>query len=184
MAGKNASTDWVTQELGGLIEAVELGPLQKQFLRSRWLGQVIWTEGRASYNRYWHYRMRLATIIAGACVPALIGLQPACNASLGPWYKALTVILSVVVAILTSLEGFFHFGDRWRHYRRVTEGLKTVGWQFMQLSGPFSQYSTAVEGYPAFVAKVEEYIQQDVDTFVSQVAQDKTQGSPAKAAGE
>src|SRR3982750_2393844 len=126
MAVKNAYADWLQQELGGLIEAVDVGPPQKKFLHSRLLDQVIWTESQAARNRYWHYRMRLATIICGACVPALVGLQPGCSPELGPWYKATTITLSLLVAILTSLEGFFHFVDRWRHYRRAAEGLKTV----------------------------------------------------------
>jgi len=41
MAAGNAYGDWLQQEFGGLIDALGLDEMQKRFLRSRWLDQVI-----------------------------------------------------------------------------------------------------------------------------------------------
>ena len=42
-----------------------------------------------------------------------------------------------MVAITASVEGFFHFGDRWRHYRVNAELLKSEGWQYLTGSGGY-----------------------------------------------
>ena len=173
MAAASAYGDWLKQEMNGLIDTVEVGKLQQQFLRGRWLEQLLWFDAQAGRNRFWHYRLRLATIIAGALVPALISLSPACASNWEALYKVVTVTLSLIVAIFSSLEGFFQFGERWRHYRRSAEGLKITGWQFFQLSGPFANYASHAEAYPIFVAHVEEAIQRDVESYVTQVANDK-----------
>ena len=40
-------------EMGKLIEALVLPELNKQFLRGRWLEQVIWMEGKALNSLSW-----------------------------------------------------------------------------------------------------------------------------------
>ena len=177
MAATSSHNDWLKQEMNELIESVELGKLQQQFLRGRWLDQLLWFDRQATRNRFWHYRLRLITIIAGALVPALVSLSPACSSNWEYAYKVVTVSLSLLVAIFSSLEGFFQFGERWRHYRRSAEGLKIVGWQFFQLSGPFQNFATHADAYPTFVAHVEDAIQRDVEAYVTQVATDKQQPS-------
>ena len=61
---------------------------------------------------------------------------------------------------------------RWRHYRRTVEALKSEGWQFFQLSGPYANM-THVQAYPAFAARVEELSREEVETYMTQVAKDK-----------
>ena len=48
-----------------------------------------------------------------------------------------TFAVSLVVALSAAVEGFFRFGDRWRHYRSLVEELKSEGWSFHELSGPY-----------------------------------------------
>jgi hypothetical protein len=86
------------------------------------------------------------------------------------------LFLSQVVAILAAVEQFFKFGDRWRHYRRTAEALKSHGWQFFQLGGAYISYAKKgghQAAFPVFVAQVEEIIQSDVEGFVSQIAVQK-----------
>ena len=59
-----------------------------------------------------------------------------------------TWVVGLVVAISAAIE-FFHYGDRWRTYRRTAELLKTEGWLFLQLSGRYSANgSTHAAAYP------------------------------------
>ena len=44
-----------------------------------------------------------------------------------------TFALSQVVAISAAIEEFFHYGERWRHYRRTAESLKTQGWAILSI---------------------------------------------------
>ena len=159
------------QELGEMIDALDLSELQRHFLRSRWLDQVLWMEGRADRARDWYYRLRLTTIIGGVIIPALVSLNiSGVVASVVGW---ITFGLSLVVAISAAVEEFFHYGDRWRHYRRTVEWLKTEGWQFFQLSGPYQPYESPAEAYPDFAARVEDVIQRDVEMYITQVVREK-----------
>jgi hypothetical protein len=48
-----------------LITAIELPELNKQFLRARWLEQIMWMEEKALDALWWYRVLRLATIIGG-----------------------------------------------------------------------------------------------------------------------
>ena len=80
-----------------------------------------------------------------------------------------TFAVSLVVAIAVAVEGFFHYGDRWRHYRRTAETMKSQGWQFYELAGPYAAFATHAAGFPTFAATVEALFQEDVDTYVNRV---------------
>ncbi|MEO0849742.1 MAG: DUF4231 domain-containing protein, partial [Cyanobacteria bacterium J06648_1] len=71
---KNYS-DRFKQEMHSLIEQIELSDLQRQFMKSRWLSQMLWLESRAQQNRNRYYFLRLVTIIGGVIVPALVSLN-------------------------------------------------------------------------------------------------------------
>jgi Protein of unknown function (DUF4231) len=168
--GKPAGDHWVHAQFGPIIERLALEPLQQDFLRSRWLDQVRWMEGRAGACQRWYYRLRLITIAGGVVIPALVGLDIA--GTVAVWVKWLVLGLGLLVALATSVEAFFRFGDRWRHYRRTVELLKSEGWQFFQLSGPYAQAANHVAAYPTFAARVETMLGQDVDAFLTTVTQE------------
>jgi hypothetical protein len=163
--------DVLKQDFGDLIAAVELPELNRRFLRSRWLDQMLWAEGRADAARRRHYALRLVAIIGGVVVPALVSLnlQPAV-ASTVTW---ITFAISLAVAICMALESFFRWGERWMHYRRLAELLKTEGWLFFQLGGAYQELGTHAKAYPAFAGRVEAMLASDVDTFITQVAREK-----------
>ncbi len=48
-------------ELGKLIEVLELPELNKQFLRARWLEQVIWMDEKAWESVWWYHVLRPMT---------------------------------------------------------------------------------------------------------------------------
>ena len=156
-------------ELDQLITAIELPELNKQFLRARWLEQIMWMEEKALDALWWYRVLRLATIIGGVIVPALVSWTVGDGDDL---MKALTFIVSLVVALSAAVEEFFRYGERWRHYRRTVESLKSEGWQFLQLSGPYVNM-THSQAYPAFATRVEELSREEVDRYMTQVAKDK-----------
>lgn len=84
-------------EMGALIEALELPELSKQFLRARWLEQVIWMEDKAWDAVRWYYALRLTTIIGGVIVPALVSLNFGGGAA--TVIQAITFTVSLVVAV-------------------------------------------------------------------------------------
>jgi len=168
-------------EMGKLIEALELPELNKQFLQARWLEQVIWMDEKAWSSVLRHNILRLTTIIGGVIVPALVSLNV--GGGTATLIQGVTFTVSLLVALSAAVEEFFHYGERWRHYRRTVESLKSEGWQFFQLSGPYANLTHA-QAYPAFAARVEELSREEVETYMTQVVKDKKEkddktGSPS-----
>ena len=140
MAKKTTYFDYLRQEMGELIDQLDLSDLQKQSLKRRWLDQVIWADKKADQCRRAHYRLRVTTIVGGVILPALVGLNFQLgkdNEFLRTWFPYVPFVLSQVIAVSAASEEFFKYGDRWREYRQLSEDLKAEGWQFMQLSGAY-----------------------------------------------
>jgi len=160
------------EDLESLIEELELSVLQKHFLRSRWLDQVLWLGARADRCRKWHYFLRLAAIVGGVMVPALVSLNVN-DGTVGRVIRGITFALSLVVAISVAVEGFLRFGERWRHYRQTEEALKIAGWEFFQLSGPYLSYGGHSQAYPSFAENVEAVLKREVEEYVTRVVREK-----------
>jgi hypothetical protein len=161
-----------------LIGQLRLSELRRQFLRSRWLDQLVWVEGRATHNRDRYFFWRLITIIGGVLVPALVTLN--LNGSAASQLTWATFAVSLLVAISAAVEGFFRYGERWRHYRRTAELLKTEGWQFLQLTGHYRRHLAHASAYLLFASRVEDILQQDVDAYITTVAAEPADKQPNK----
>lgn len=159
-------------DIDSLIEMLGLSQLQQHFMRSRWLDQVNWMEGKAKQAQKRYYALRLTAIIGGVIVPILISLNFT-NPKVAEIIHLLSIILSGVVAICSAVEEFFHYGERWQHYRRTVESLKIQGWQFSQLSGLYSGFESHQQAFPRFVLQVEDILQRDVEAYISKVVQEK-----------
>jgi hypothetical protein len=122
----------------------------------------------------------LTTIIGGILIPALVGLNVTGTASIPVRWTVFG--LGLVVATAATTESFFHYGDRWAHFRRTAELLKSEGWQFLQLSGPYASDATHAAAYPRFVATVEAVVQRDVEVFFTNVVARQDQKQEAALA--
>jgi Protein of unknown function (DUF4231) len=170
----SASSDYNQQlqkKFDSMIDGLEIAPLKKDYLRSRWLDQVLWMEGRANQMRNWHRRLRITAIVASALVPILVTLNFNQDKALDNWLKAGTVLVSGLVTVSATVEEFCQFGNRWYSYRKTVELLKTQGWQFFQLSGTYRQYSSHEEALPWFTDEVEGIIQRDVEVYATDAMQ-------------
>lgn len=167
MAKKNDYSVYLKQTLGGLIDKLEISDLRKEFLKNRWLDQVMWLEGRATKERDRHYKLRLVTIIGGVIVPVMVGLN--LDDEIGTRLRYAALGLSTVVAISAAVEEFFLPGEKYRNYRSTAESMKIEGWQFMQLAGPYRKFKVHSDAYKTFAQRVEAYIQKDVEGFVARL---------------
>jgi hypothetical protein len=170
--GKEDYRDQLKRDFGVLFENLQLQERQQHYLKARWLDQVLWMEGRAAKARDWYYKLRLTAIIGGVIVPILAGLNFD-NRQFSDWVRGTMIGLSTVVAISAAVEEFFHYGERWRHYRRSVETLKTQGWQYFELSGPYQRYTTHEQAFATFSNQVEEILQRDVEVYATQLGQSK-----------
>ena len=185
MAIKNTYQDSLKEELGWIIDQLDLLDLQKRALKSRWMDQVVWMEGKASKSQKKYYRLRLTSIIGGAVLTALVSLNAAgvnlavvgaheqFNQILGYFLSLGLPVLSLTVTLSAAIEEFCQFGARWRQYRQTVEALKSEGWQYFQLSGAYQKARSHGEAYQAFSTRVEYLIKQDVEVFVAEVLKEK-----------
>jgi hypothetical protein len=172
---------WLKADFIGLIGELRLSELRRRFLQSRWLDQLLWVEGRASHNRNRYYFWRLITILGGVTVPALVTFN--LNGPARAPFTWATFTVSLLVAVSAAVEGFFRYGERWRHYRRTAELLKTEGWQFFQLTGHYRRRTTHATAYPVFASRVEDILQQDIDAYITTVAAEPADKQPNKPDG-
>ena len=169
---KTTDQEHTRAEMDKLIASLDLPELNKEFMRARWLELIIWMDGKAQESVWWYRRLRLATIIGGVIVPALVSLN--IGSDMQGLIQTLTFIVSLVVALSAAVEEFFRYGERWRHYRRMTESLKSEGWQFLQLSGGYAN-QTHIQAYPLFAARVEELSREEVESYITQVFKGKNE---------
>lgn len=168
---KDPYKEWLKEDFGKMFEMLTLNDLQKHFLRSRWLDQVLWMEGKAAKARNRHYLLKVVTIVGGVLLPALVTLNNSEDPIVRQYVYWSTFAISLLVSTTSSLDSFFMYGDQWRNYRRSVESLKTQGWQYFQLSGPYVSYTTHAQAFNAFAAQVENIIQQDVEVYATQIAE-------------
>ncbi|MEO0458379.1 MAG: DUF4231 domain-containing protein [Cyanobacteria bacterium P01_A01_bin.114] len=192
MGKKSTYRQYLKDTLGGLIDKLEISDLRKDFLKNRWLDQLLWLEGRATKERDRHYVLRLITIVGGVLVPAMVGLNgfsgfDGASGVDNPRWQGIAAYaafgISQTVAISAAIEEFFGHGEKYRNYRNTAEGLKIEGWQFFQLTGPYRQFKDHQEAYAHFAQRVEQYIQQDVQGFLAQLEERKEE-NPEKAQEE
>lgn len=128
-------------------------------------------EGQAGHAQKRYYLLRLTAIVGGVTVPALVSLNLSSSGVMA-YVRWATFIISLMVAISVAVEEFFHYGERWRHYRNSVERLKIEGWEFFQLSGQYRDLKHA-EGYPVFAEKVENILRHEVEVYISEVVREK-----------
>ena len=160
---------WLRTDLETLVNSFQLSDDQRHFISSRWLENVLWMEAAAQRTRTRYYALRLTTIVGAVIVPALVSINAVGGTKAAITW--LTFAVSLVVALSAAVEGFFRFGDRWRHYRGLVEELKSEGWAFHELSGPYraedAKHKTA---FPTFVDRVNELLARETQTYISEIA--------------
>jgi hypothetical protein len=161
------------ERLASIIDTLDLTPFRKELLRQRWLDQTSWVSNQARRLRVRYYALRLPVVVGGVTIPGLVSLSlTTAQTSTIADYRWLVFIISLVVAIFAALETLFQFGDRWRHYRRTAERLKSVGWQYFQLNGAFRRHETHEAAFEAFTERVEDILGEDVEGYLGQVSRD------------
>lgn len=172
-----------TQRMATMLEALEITDFQKGLLRDRWLDQVTWMGAQSRKARRRYLWFRIPVIVGGVFIPALVTILLSARGEAGAtigWLggfpvdaiRFLAFAVSITVAVCAGLEEVFHFGDRWRHYRRSAELLKTIGWQYLMLSGAFRRYGSHAAAFTTFAERVEDTLNEDVEGYLGAMAGD------------
>jgi hypothetical protein len=170
------------ERLTRVIGMLDLPDDKKAWMRDRWLDQVIWFDRRARSANRRYSLLRVIAISGGVLVPALVSLSPGTSdAWIWDVVKPTAFVVSLLVAASVGLDGFFHFGERWRHFRRTAELLKTEGWLFIEGGGRYKQYQHRPgfhdRFFSLFATKVEELVRRDVEVYLTRIVQEKPEDS-------
>ena len=179
MSGAPRRAPGSSERLAELIETLELTEIQKRALRDRWLNQVTWMSEQARKARSKYQLPRLLVVVGGVTIPGLVtillsaGSNPTIDWLFGlptAWIRLLAFFVSLGVAMLAAAEEVMNYGERWRHYRRTAELLKTLGWQYIELSGVFRRYTSHAAAFGPFSERVEDALTEDVEGYFGQIA--------------
>jgi len=139
----------------------------KSYFTKRFLEYLRWLEDGSASNLIVYYGLRIPAIVLAALVPALVALN------LGSTGRVITVILGVIVAAATAVEHFLTSGQRWRHYRGSVELMKSEGWLYLELAGPYSNLKSLEAAFPTFVGRVETLMRDEVNEYVTTIVAER-----------
>ncbi|MGI9105461.1 MAG: DUF4231 domain-containing protein [Pyrinomonadaceae bacterium] len=180
-----AYRSWLSEDLGALIESkdLSLSNLQKGYIRSRWLQQVLRLEYELQRTLKKYQVLRLGTALGCLFILMLVSLGFE-EQRLGAWASGVryaTILFTLFVSASVVVEQLFNYGQRWRETEQILERLQTEGWRFLQLSGHYRHYESHAEAFPAFVNQVEEMSQREVEVYSSHVLRERRKGGVAEA---
>ena len=178
---------WLSEDLGALIESkdLSLSNLQKGYVRSRWLQQVLRLDYELQRALKKYQILRLATALGCLLILMLVSVGFE-GQRLGAWSNAvryLTIFLALFVSASVVVEHLFNYGQRWRETEHNLERLQTEGWRFLQLGGHYRHYENHAEAFAAFVNQVEELSQREVEVYSARVLRERRKGGDAVEAG-
>ncbi|HEX8127863.1 MAG TPA: DUF4231 domain-containing protein [Pyrinomonadaceae bacterium] len=174
---------WLSEDLGALIESkdLSLSNLQKGYVRSRWLQQVLRLDYELQRTLRKYQILRLATALGCLIILMLVSVGFD-EARLGTWaapMRYLTILLALVVSGSVVVEHLFNYGQSWRDAEQSLERLQTEGWRFLQLSGHYRHYENHATAFSAFVNQVEELSQHEIEVYSSRVLHERRKGGVA-----
>ena len=91
--------------------------------------QLGWYDRKSVYNRRWHMRLKMATLVAAALIPLASGVTA------WPWIAG---ALGVLVVIFEGAQQLNQFQQHWVSYRSTCEALRHEKYLFLALAGPYA----------------------------------------------
>ena len=176
------STALLREEMNPIIESKELvlSNLQKSYLRSRWMEQMLLMNSKYKRAMRTYYGLRLATVTGSLLLLLSVSLNVIVEGGAGRApASGLAIFFSLLVAACVVIEHLFNLGESHRRYERVAERLKAEGWRFLQLSGPYQSYNSHSDAFAAFANQVEALNQMDVEVYNFDVVGERRAPSPA-----
>jgi hypothetical protein len=91
--------------------------------------QLAWYDSKSAFNRRWHVRLKLATLVAAALIPLVSGILTF------PWIAG---ALGVLVVVFEGAQQLNQFHQNWVTYRGTCEALRHEKYLFLALAGPYA----------------------------------------------
>lgn len=127
------------------------------YLKDRYEDQINWYSDSASKNKRFYNFFQWSVIIFSASLPVLIVSVP-------DFWKWVTVILSILLAIGTAGLKTFKFQENWINYRIISEMLKKEKHYY---DAKFDEYANASDKEALFVDRVEAIISREHNLWIT-----------------
>ena len=121
--------------------------------------QLTWYDRKSAYNKSWHMRLKIATLVAAALIPLASGILTF------PWVAGGLGVLVVVFEGAQQLNQFHH---HWVTYRATCEALRHEKYLFLAGAGP---YASADHPRRLLAERVESLVSTEHARWVSQQEQ-------------
>lgn len=131
------------------------------YLQNRYRDQIDWYDKKSMSNQNTYKNIQKVLIILSASTPVLIAIT---FYYFTKWYVALfPIVISVIVAILTSVVKTFKYQENWMNYRTICETLKK---EYYLYQAEIGDYGDTVDKEALFVERVESLISRENSLWI------------------
>jgi len=128
----------------------------EKYLSDRYLAEISWYDKKSMRNQIWYRTLQWSLIVLSALTPVVIALTQ--EAKPVPMLKSLSLITSVLVAILATSLKTFKFEENWLNYRTTCETLKK---EIHFFDAGIDEYKDSPDREGLFVKRVEALISRE-----------------------
>ena len=146
-----------------------------KYINERYRAEVSWYDKKSMRNQIWYRTLQWGLILLSASTPVVIALAQKTDSM--PWLKSLSLLSSVIVAILATSLKTFKFEENWINYRTTCETLKK---EIHFFHAGVDEYEDSQDKQRLFVKRVEGLISRENTLWVTTTEQkqdDKTKSS-------
>jgi hypothetical protein len=135
-----------------------------KYLSDRYFGQISWYDEKSRRNQSWYRTLQWSLIVLSASTPVIIALAQKTDSV--TWLNPLSLMTSVLVAILATSLKTFKFEENWLNYRTTCETLKK---EIHFFHAGIDEYETCKDKQALFVERAEALISRENTLWLTTV---------------
>jgi hypothetical protein len=135
-----------------------------KYVSGRYSSEITWYDTKSLRNQLWYRTLQWGLILLSASTPVIIALAQKTDSV--PWLKTLSLVTSVLVAILATSLKTFKFEENWINYRTTSETLKK---EIHFYRAGIDEYKDCVDKEALFVKRVEALISRENTLWLTTV---------------
>jgi hypothetical protein len=125
----------------------------KEYIDERLNSYKKWYDSKAVAAKKNYLMTRTVTVVAGVILPVVVNIKPIPT----PYTEYAATLISLLVALLVSLETVFHYREQWKNYRSTEQFLGREYFLFVSGEGVYKQLNEA-QAFVTFVERIESAI--------------------------
>jgi hypothetical protein len=144
----------------------------EKYVNERYSEQISWYHDKSSQNQATYRVLQWALIVLSASTPVIVALSQKTNPPI--YLGSLSLLTSVLVAILATGLKAFKFEENWINYRTTCESLKR---ELYFYEAKTNDYRSSDDREALFVERVEALLSRENTLWLTTV-KDKQDGKP------